>query len=1765
VRYEDFSLWIEPAREEEGAHPVLVQRSPARKGERGVFRPPFSSLGLAPKAQPEKPTREVRPKDRTAGPSPREAGDLLFRALFTDPLKALLEQSLAIVGSRSGRGLRIKVELDSEHPELARLRNLPWELLYWQEKRRYLSLSRQTPVVRSLSVPQKIAPLRLSPPLRVLAAIANPADSVPLDVEREERALSEICGKFPDVELVVLKEATLPSLLRTLSKSTFHALHFIGHGGFDPETGQGALLLEGGTGQGRSARGESLAGLLADFTSLRLVVLNACSTARSSITTALDPLGGVAPALLLTGLPAVVAMQSPVSDPAALAFSEAFYSSLLQGDPVDAAVSEGRLAVFASDPDSAEWATPVLFLQAEDGQLFSPRGRARREAARHAMQAYGSWLLGRLERVAPPELPGPGIPPPLLESVYVPLPCRPFDPFDSNDPDADFGPVVLDRGVASGTPAPFGDETRIVLLGEAGSGKTTFLQRIALQRARECLREPDPVRVPILARLADFARARRTSSSLSLASFLGDRAGAGPPELPRPVLQTFFARLLKQGRALLLLDGLDEIGDAAERAEVVREIERFLDGHHDIQVIVASRIAGYRSTPLRIEASHWLLPPADPAAAERLCIAWSRALEISLAGALRDLPGSSLAANPRLATLLVLLARRDPAGLPRRRVQVFAALLDHLLRDFRQRAGLAAADGRKILQALANVAAELQAEPAGGGHDRRLGRALQRRLPEEAADRAIAALQETALLHPAFQEYLAALWLTDDPPQAAERIAERIGEPRWREPLLMALGALSVELDRAELEEILRDLLSRSPPPLPRAAFLLAAALPDMVSAPERTVAEAALQLLTASAASLREDGVPTAERWSEQAFLRLATEGSPGAVDRVLRAALDGEDRDRCLAAARLSRATGRRTAKIAAALATAQDRDDGRRGWPVHRALREIALHRPDLLPAGPGSLRRVLRQRPDLLDAFRRDPAWRRVGLALYGDADGPERMHRDSSLTPSLVAALESGQPARSLVPELWHRTRSGDTPGERADALLALLALGEPVGDRLREDVSSLSRLALQLRDEIPHAVAPAFQALRASASHLPAERWSDLLDAMVEIALSCGRLPLPLLDLEPFAPSEARPRLLAQVWRQAFAGCGGSDPVYALAVLLDTAGGPLSSPPELLARSLALVPRGASLPQEPSEILRTAVATLDGIDHRFDFVRGWALSRLAPLLGPEGRVPTARRAPADGETTRARLTPPDLLAAFDGLDGADSAPALAAFGLGAIVFSRELEPEPPRSVRPGPDETDLLAALEQLEAPDDRMRFRAALALHGDLSPRRRPRSARSLGPAVLERLARAWLDGRDRAPRCAQVVARALEWTEHDDGGALAAWRARVAESGRGAPEAQVLLGSIEILHPAAWPDFLRGLREGPPPVQRALVRSLCRLLARDRLPEEQWSAVAPLLRDLSPEAGEDLFLPDPPAAVVDAARCALEEAERGPGGEDVPALAERALAARLLRLREAFSGDPAKARDLLTEAGRIRIASRRARRQIEAAAACVVAEPFLLAPLLAWLCERLGRGAADSPFAPVEGDLLATAAAAAERMPDLYRAASNALPDLSLRLAEAATLHGTFPGRRAALLLLARLGRLTRDSLSALCAGLRDVAEVQAAVLGSLDLYRDADEEVFPHLCESLEDPSALQAHAAGCLMASVGRSADLPRPERDGLEEALTRAAAGAGAQREIFLLLPGPPVRLESAGRLADSFGEALARLSGITDLLETRTIYREEPS
>jgi len=168
------------------------------------------------------------------------------------------------------------------------------------------------------------------------------------------------------VEVAFLEHATYAALQDKVRKN-FHVLHYIGHGTF--EAGEGRLLLEDEEGKSHPVGAEVLANLLRGRT-LRLVVLNACETAVSSEQ---DPFLGLAPALIKASIPAVVAMQTAMMpDKSAIVFAREFYQALADYEPLEACMTEARLAIQgAVGADLPDWAIPVLFLRAEDGRLFS--------------------------------------------------------------------------------------------------------------------------------------------------------------------------------------------------------------------------------------------------------------------------------------------------------------------------------------------------------------------------------------------------------------------------------------------------------------------------------------------------------------------------------------------------------------------------------------------------------------------------------------------------------------------------------------------------------------------------------------------------------------------------------------------------------------------------------------------------------------------------------------------------------------------------------------------------------------------------------------------------------------------------------------------------------------------------------------------------------------------------------------------------------------------------------------------------------------------------------------------------------------------------------------------------------------------------------------------------------------------------------------------------------------------------------------------------
>jgi len=317
---------------------------------------------------PQSTTREGRRVAATAAAptvKPREFGVKLYNALFRGDVQRLLDLTRGNVQASATRGLRIRLSFENSRDDMVHVMSLPWELLAESASSDPISVSRRYPLVRALDVMMPAAPAPFSPPFKVLVIVASPKGVPVLDLDAEKANLTKEWAGLPGVQVTWMR-GVFEDVRRFLDQEDPHVLHFMGHGDFD--AGQGVLLFETREGEVRLVSGSEFGMLIKDEPSLRLVFLNACKTAMVGTASATGAFAGVATALVRAGVTAVLAMQFPISDRAAIVFSNTFYSSLIDGQPVDGAVGEARKEVFA--PMHAEWATPVLFMRSKDGVLF---------------------------------------------------------------------------------------------------------------------------------------------------------------------------------------------------------------------------------------------------------------------------------------------------------------------------------------------------------------------------------------------------------------------------------------------------------------------------------------------------------------------------------------------------------------------------------------------------------------------------------------------------------------------------------------------------------------------------------------------------------------------------------------------------------------------------------------------------------------------------------------------------------------------------------------------------------------------------------------------------------------------------------------------------------------------------------------------------------------------------------------------------------------------------------------------------------------------------------------------------------------------------------------------------------------------------------------------------------------------------------------------------------------------------------------------------
>jgi hypothetical protein len=173
--------------------------------------------------------------------------------------------------------------------------------------------------------------LRPVVPIKVMVLTANPSGTSPIEWGREAATIRRIAVRESnprpiEVEVYTAFESTDFELFVKQKKPTI--IHFSGHG-----TEQKKFVLDDGSGYAHHfsyvAMGEIFRRLLQEGIRVRCILLNGCFTA-----TARKEIGEFAEV--------IIGSAGRIADDAAIAFAQAFYSSLADGDSLGGAIERGK-------------------------------------------------------------------------------------------------------------------------------------------------------------------------------------------------------------------------------------------------------------------------------------------------------------------------------------------------------------------------------------------------------------------------------------------------------------------------------------------------------------------------------------------------------------------------------------------------------------------------------------------------------------------------------------------------------------------------------------------------------------------------------------------------------------------------------------------------------------------------------------------------------------------------------------------------------------------------------------------------------------------------------------------------------------------------------------------------------------------------------------------------------------------------------------------------------------------------------------------------------------------------------------------------------------------------------------------------------------------------------------------------------------------------------------------------------------------------------
>ncbi len=380
-----------------------------------------------------------------------------------------------------------------------------------------------------------------------------------------------------------------------------------------------------------------------------------------------------------------------------------------------------------------------------------------------------------------------------------------------------FDRLGLGRAIGEGVPAldMVGKYPKLMVFGKPGSGKTTFLKSLAIQclKAEENLQQNQQDYVPIFITLQKFAKDAKKRGNFSLFDYIYRQEFCSWGEQNQQVVEF----ILKQGRALVLLDGLDEV-QGQEYKPVIEEVESFCEYFHRNRFLITCRtqsqkykfegftdveVADFKPEQANRFIKRWFAVVVDNAESENLAAGLIWHLQQP-----QNQQIAELAVTPVLLNLICSVFQGERGNLPKNRADLYKKGLRDLLEGLDESKGVQREPIYEELtpkakeDLLAYLAVTLFEANDYFPQQETLEKLIAERLDisRSKAIKVLRSIEEHSGLiversegfwsfsHLTFQEYFTAKWFVDT--SDWQSLVSKINEYRWREVFLLAAAIL---------------------------------------------------------------------------------------------------------------------------------------------------------------------------------------------------------------------------------------------------------------------------------------------------------------------------------------------------------------------------------------------------------------------------------------------------------------------------------------------------------------------------------------------------------------------------------------------------------------------------------------------------------------------------------------------------------------------------------------------------------------------------------------------------------------------------------------------------------------------------------------------------------------------------------------------------------------------------------------------------------------